>query len=108
MILSNKITPVVPLLLILVTTGPAKAQNAFLEPSLATATQIVLESHVSGAPFTWVDNKSGQTGTVTPVRTFKTKTGLFCRDYEIRTDDGGAENRSACRSQGVWIEINSP
>ena len=83
------------------------AQSAFREPSLTMATQIVLESHVSGAPHNWLDEASGQSGTVTPIRTFKTKTGVFCRDYEVSKNGGNTDLHRACRSQGLWIEIKA-
>jgi len=89
------------------TIGHSEAQGAIKAPPLATATQIVLEGHLSGSPHDWFDAISGKTGTVTPVRTFKTKSGVFCRDFEVRTKDGEVNKGRACRSQGVWIEIKT-
>jgi len=87
--------------------GPSAAQSAIQAPPLATATQIVLEGHLSGSPHEWFDAISGKTGTVRPVRTFKTKSGVFCRDFEVRTKGGEVNVGRACRSQGVWIEIKT-
>lgn len=105
---SSDIVSILPFWIVLVTAGPLAAQSAFREPPLAMATQIVLESHVSGAPHKWLDEKSGETGSVTPVRTFKTKAGVFCRDYEVSIENGSTNLHRACRAQGLWIEIKAP
>ncbi len=70
------------------------------------ALQQGLEQHVSGEPVEWRNPDSGAQGRVMPVRTFKSASGQWCREYEVRIDStGGAqiERGIACRTEaGEW------
>lgn len=74
--------------------------------AMIAAVQTALEGNVSGTAEAWQDGASGSQGSVLPTRTFRTVSGLICRDYTvIVTDDGAtaAEERTACRdSDGQW------
>ena len=57
-----------------------------------------------------VDPDSGNTGAVTPVRTYQTSTGQYCREYTQTITIGGEKHKSygtACReSDGSWKIVN--
>jgi surface antigen len=65
-----------------------------------------LESVPSGQSVTWQNPDSGHTGTVTPVRTYQTATGQYCREYQQTIIIGGEKHQSygtACRQpDGTW------
>ena len=68
-----------------------------------------LEQEVSGTEVGWENPDSGSHGTVTPVRTYRSAAGKWCREYTLVVirDDGGSETRRAvaCReSEGAWIK----
>jgi surface antigen len=65
-----------------------------------------LELSVSGVSTAWRNPDSGASGEVTPVRTFKTSDGRYCREYrEVQRWAGGREETGgiACRQgDGMW------
>jgi surface antigen len=65
-----------------------------------------LESVPSGQSVTWRNPDSGNTGVVTPVRTYQTATGQYCREYTQTINIGGERHQSygtACRQpDGSW------
>jgi len=66
-----------------------------------------LETQISGTPVEWRNPDSGSRGTVTPVRTYRSESGKWCREYTLTTvaDDGSARRRRAiaCReADGKW------
>ena len=78
---------------------------------LAAATvQVALETGLDNATRTWSNKNSGDSGKVTPVKTFVTDAGVFCRDYRETISVGDAEGsnlRTACRDEGgVWHPVN--
>ena len=88
--------------------------HAGLDPQahkeLEMAVQIALESHLSGRSRQWSSPNSGYSGRVTPVRTWRSQSGHFCRAFvEIIRLPSGVERNSrarACRNDvGVWIGI---
>ncbi len=74
-----------------------------------TAIQIALEGNPSGVAESWQDAATGHQGTVLPVRTYQTQSGLFCRDYTVTfVEDSGtrSESDTACRdTNGVWKDV---
>ncbi len=68
--------------------------------------QTALEAEVSDTSRRWHNPQSGAAGSVTPVRTYRTVSGVFCREFEETiTTNGNTETRrdTACRDrQGVW------
>lgn len=69
------------------------------------AVQEALETRVSADTFSWAYG-NGSSGSVTPVRTFRIKTGHYCRDYtETIAKDAARFSalRTACHdSSGTW------
>jgi surface antigen len=65
-----------------------------------------LESVPSGQSVAWRNPDSGNTGAVTPVRTYQTATGQYCREYTQTINIGGEKHQSygtACRQpDGSW------
>jgi anti-sigma factor RsiW len=72
---------------------------------IETAVSEALERHVSGVPAQW-SSADGRRGLVTPIRTFRTAGGEWCREYEqvIQLGDEVETRRGiACRStEGGW------
>src|SRR5919109_1467163 len=71
----------------------------------AAASQ-ALESVPSGQSVAWRNPDSGNSGVVTPVRTYQTATGQYCREYTQTITVGGERHQSygtACRQpDGTW------
>ena len=72
----------------------------------AQSAKKALDTAPSGTTVTWQNPDNGHTGTVTPVRTYQTGTGQYCREY---TQTVIIENRpqqsygTACRQpDGSW------
>jgi len=65
-----------------------------------------LESIPSGQSVAWRNPDSGNAGAVTPVRTYQTSTGQYCREYTQTINIGGEKHQSygtACRhADGTW------
>lgn len=70
------------------------------------AVQDALEKQVSGKSISWQNPSSGHGGTVTPIRTFKSADGQWCREYayESQSEAGTETLRAvACRAgEGRW------
>jgi hypothetical protein len=69
--------------------------------------QQTLETALSGEAGSWRNDATNRSGWVRPLRTFRTTSGYFCRDFqEAITADGADQShvRTACRNQdGVWV-----
>ena len=78
---------------------------------LNQTTQQTLESAQSGTTATWRNPDSGNYGTVTPQRTYKTDAGQHCREFQQTvTVDGRTQNAygTACRQpDGSWKIVSS-
>lgn len=65
-----------------------------------------LEKLVSGESVTWENPDSGHSGDITPVRTFKSRSGQWCREYAAIESLGDAQELQraiACREgEGLW------
>lgn len=75
---------------------------------LATAAiHDALVFNASRATLAWVNQASGNSGSVTPLRTYRTRAGFYCRDFRVtlassRYGDTSAL-RTACRDRdGQW------
>lgn len=66
----------------------------------------VLEKHVSGETVVWENPDSGSSGEITPVRTFKSSKGQWCREYAANAWLGEKQEFQraiACREAGgLW------
>ncbi len=76
----------------------------------AEAAQRALETGPTGQPVTWQNPDNGHYGSVTPVKTYQTASGSYCREYQqIVTIDGKQEKAygTACRQpDGSWKVVN--
>ena len=74
--------------------------------AMERTTQTSLESQPTGTPSTWTNPDSGNSGTVTPVRTYQTTGGAYCREYQQTVTIGGQTEEAfgtACRQpDGSW------
>ena len=74
-------------------------------------TQRSLETVPSGKTSSWNNPDSGNSGSVTPLRTYQTAKGTHCRDFRQTVNAGGnseADNGTACRqSDGTWQVVNN-
>lgn len=91
----------------------AQAAELAKDRELALETRLeALERQISGSTLTWSNEASGTEGAVTPLRTFRTPSGQWCREYrEITTFDGNEEERLsiACRNDGRgWAAPEAP
>ena len=70
------------------------------------ATHTALESKPSGTTTRWHNPDSGNSGTVTPVRTYQARSGEYCREYEQEVTINGETQVAygkACRQpDGNW------
>ncbi|MEW6718943.1 MAG: RT0821/Lpp0805 family surface protein [Thermodesulfobacteriota bacterium] len=68
--------------------------------------QYSLENSRSGETRAWRNPDSGNSGTITPQRTYKTEQGEYCREYQQTVLIGGEERQAygtACRQpDGTW------
>jgi surface antigen len=69
-----------------------------------------LETSPSGKSIAWRNPDTGNTGSVTPVRTYQTATGQYCREYTQTITIGGEKHQSygtACREpDGSWRVVS--
>lgn len=70
------------------------------------AAQEALEDSKVGTASNWYNPDSGNSGTITPTRTFEVGRGEYCREYTQTISVGGKTERAygtACRQQdGTW------
>lgn len=83
------------------------AEMADSDVTMAVATmQSVLESSPEGSGSGWSNPETGNSGRITPTRTWQTDAGYFCRDFVETLRVGGRSadyDRSACRiDDGSW------
>lgn len=68
--------------------------------------QGALEANRVGQTSTWSNPDSGNSGTITPTRTFQSASNQYCREYTQTIQVGGKTERAygtACRQQdGSW------
>ena len=72
--------------------------------------QHALESLSSGQTIRWRDRLTGESGSIAPIRTFRTSGGPYCRDYLVtfETPEGVEVSwtQTACRTaEAVWEAI---
>ena len=77
----------------------------------AGAQSVALETKPSGQPTTWTNPDSGNSGTVTPIRTYQTPQGTNCREYRHDVKIGDKTETvigQACRqADGTWKVVES-
>lgn len=76
---------------------------------LVGAVADVLENGRSGRAVAWRNPDNGAVATVTPVRTYQTASGAYCREYQTTGSIGGYEEDlygTACRQpDGSWLRV---
>ncbi len=86
-----------------------RALDAEDEAYRQRTTQQALEGVPSGETASWTNPESGHSGSVTPVTTYRSVSGRFCRDFRATVTVGGdtAESRAtACRlGDGSWTIV---
>ena len=74
--------------------------------AMAETTQYALENQKAGTTSTWQNPDSGNSGTITPVRTYQTPAGKYCREYTQTVTIGGRTEEAygkTCRQpDGTW------
>ena len=83
-----------------------KALTCDDQQQVQQTTQQSLETQETGATSTWQNPDSGNSGTVTPTRTYQQADGRYCREFQQSvTVDGQTESGygTACRQEdGSW------
>lgn len=77
------------------------------DKQLATqAAQKAFEQNRTGQPSAWNNPDSGNSGSITPVKTYQLATGEYCREYQQTITVGGEKHQAygtACRqADGTW------
>jgi len=71
--------------------------------------QYSLEHTKTNQPTTWVNPDTGNSGELTPTRTYKNDEGQYCREYSQTVTIGGQEQQGygkACRQpDGSWLIV---
>ena len=74
-------------------------------------TQQSLEAVPSGSTSTWKNPDSGNSGSITPQRTYQKTEGTYCREYQQTISVGGRTEEAygtACRQpDGTWQVVNN-
>jgi surface antigen len=69
--------------------------------------QTTLEKGPDGVTRRWTNDQTGNSGEITPLRTYATEDGVFCREYREELAVGGSTGRfyhTACRDEAArWI-----
>lgn len=94
------------------------AQNDAAYSSLAPRAEVLarntvqaaLETAASESSLEWSFAEDGSKGAVMPLRTYKSTTGYYCREYvevvETATNGRKSRQRTACRDQdGLWKPV---
>ncbi len=83
-----------------------KADRAYAERNA----QETLEYQPIGSTTSWVNPDSGNSGSVTPTKTYQSTSGEYCREYQQTVTVGGEEQSAygtACRQpDGSWKLAN--
>ena len=68
--------------------------------------QSALEHNPSGQPSVWINPDTGARVSVTPISTYQTSPGQYCREYQTSVQVGGRSEQgygTACRQpDGAW------
>jgi surface antigen len=92
--------------------GDPVLYQGLAESDVNLASQLVqttLESTPDGATRRWTNPQTGNSGEITPLRTYVSEGGSFCRDYREElaiSRDSGRFYHTACRDDAarwVWL-----
>ncbi len=82
-----------------------QTEFAFNQQQIEQAIDKALETYMSGESFQWTNTKAGRSGSITPVRTYKSDQGQYCREFIQKQSEAGHINQQraiACRSEKGW------
>lgn len=82
-----------------------QAEFAINQQQLEQAIDKALETHLSGESLQWGGAKAARVGSITPVRTYKSDQGQYCREFIQRQSEAGQINEQrgvACRGEQGW------
>ncbi len=83
-----------------------KALTCEDQQQVSQTTQSTLETQQTGTSVAWKNPDSGNSGSVTPTRTFQAADGRYCREFEQNVTVAGkteAGSGTACRrDDGTW------
>src|SRR5512140_3437773 len=92
--------------------NPPRLYRGLEDGDLARMTPVLqrtLETALSGETGRWRNDATNNSGSVRPLRTFRTASGYFCREFQESIAANGADApqvRTACRNpDGVWVII---
>jgi len=72
----------------------------------AATVQVVLERYPSGTVGVWIDPETATTGTITPIRTYRSASSTYCREFLSEMERANrkySEEAVGCRTgDGVW------
>lgn len=78
--------------------------------AMQQTTHTALETGHTNQTSTWSNPDSGHSGTVTPIKTYQTTQGQYCREYQQTVNIGGRTEQAygtACRQpDGSWKVVN--
>ena len=92
--------------------GDPALYQGLAESDIRLASQLIqttLESAPDGATRRWTNQQTGSSGEITPLRTYISESGSFCRDYREELAVAGGSGRfyqTACRDDSagwVWL-----
>lgn len=83
-----------------------KSMDEYDRQMAKTSSRQALEFSPSGNTVEWRNPDTGNYGSITPTKTFRTETGLYCREYVQEVVIGGERKKAygqACRqADGNW------
>ncbi|MEH6826403.1 MAG: RT0821/Lpp0805 family surface protein [Motiliproteus sp.] len=82
-----------------------QAEFAVNQQQLEQAIDKALETRLSGESLQWSGAKAKRVGSITPVRTYKSDQGQYCREFIQRQSEAGQINELrgvACRGEQGW------
>lgn len=82
-----------------------QAELDITQQLLQDAINNALETNLSSVPYQWISNGDRQQSSITPLRTYKSKQGQYCREFIERHNVAGriTEQRGiACRNDDGW------
>ena len=88
------------------------AEQARDRQLMTVALNTALDTQISGGSVTWQNPASGSRGSITPLRTFRTANGRWCREYRQELDSAAQSEQRigiACREADGWqLKLERP
>ena len=89
-----------------------KSLDAEDRAAMQRTSQRAMEKAKTGSRTKWSNPDSGNRGSITPTKTYKTASGQYCREYQQTVTVGGRTQEAygtACRRpDGTWRIANCP